>query len=51
MEFSAESATKFFATARPFELVFANGGRSLTLVTFGAETAGQRVEARFRPAR
>ena len=43
MEFSAESATKFFATARPFELVFANGGRSLTLVTFGAETAGQRV--------
>jgi uncharacterized protein (TIGR02246 family) len=43
MEFDPESATKFFATARPFELVFADGGRSLTLVTFGAETAGQRT--------
>jgi ketosteroid isomerase-like protein len=43
MEFSPESATKFFATARPFELVFADDGRSLTLVTFGAGTKGQRV--------
>jgi len=44
MEFFAESEMKFFATAPPFELVFTDGGRSLTPVMFGAETKGQRVQ-------
>lgn len=43
MEFFPESENRFFATTRPFELVIAEDGRSLTLVTFGAETAGVRV--------
>lgn len=44
MEFFPESVSKFFATARPFELSFADDGRSLTLITFGAETKGQRAK-------
>lgn len=43
MEFFPESEKRFFATARPFELVIAPEGGALTLVTFGAETAGVRV--------
>ncbi len=43
MEFFPESETRFFATARPFELVIAEDACGLTLVTFGAETAGKRI--------
>ncbi len=43
MEFLPESETRFFATARPFELVLAEDACSLVLVTFGAETKGLRV--------
>jgi len=43
MEFFPESETRFFATARPFELVMAPESGSLILFTFGAETAGARV--------
>jgi len=43
MEFHPESETRFFATARPFELVLAEDACSLVLVTFGAETKGLRA--------
>lgn len=43
MEFHPESETRFFATARPFELVLSKDACSLVLVTFGAETKGLRV--------
>ncbi|MDP3460298.1 MAG: nuclear transport factor 2 family protein [Hyphomonas sp.] len=43
MEFLPENATRFFATARPFELVLAEDACSLVIVTFGAETKGVRV--------
>ncbi|MEQ9507046.1 MAG: nuclear transport factor 2 family protein [Hyphomonas sp.] len=43
MEFFPESETRFFATARPFELVLAEDACSLVLVTFGAETNGKRI--------
>lgn len=43
MEFFPESETRFFATARPFELVLSEDACSLTLVTFGAETRGVRL--------
>ncbi|WP_291195892.1 DUF4440 domain-containing protein [Hyphomonas sp.] len=43
MEFFPESETRFFATARPFELVLSEDACSLVLVTFGAETNGLRV--------
>lgn len=43
MEFHPESETRFFATARPFELVLSEDACSLVLVTFGAETKGLRV--------
>lgn len=43
MEFHPESETRFFAAARPFELVLSEDACSLVLVTFGAETKGLRV--------
>lgn len=43
MEFHPESETRFFATARPFELVLSEDACSLVLVTFGGETKGLRV--------
>jgi uncharacterized protein (TIGR02246 family) len=43
MEFYPESETRFFATARPFELVLSEDACSLVLMTFGAETKGLRV--------
>jgi hypothetical protein len=43
MVFRPESETRFFATERPFELVLSEDACSLTLVTFGAETAGTRI--------
>lgn len=43
MEFLPESPTRFFTTARPFELVLSEDACSLVLITFGAETKGVRV--------
>lgn len=43
MEFFPESETRYFATERPFELVFQADGAGLVLVTFGAETRGART--------
>lgn len=43
MEFFPESETRFFAAARPFELVLSEDACLLTLITFGAETRGVRV--------
>ncbi len=44
MRFQPESASTFFSTEPPWELRFGADGRTLTLVTWGEETAGVRAD-------
>jgi len=44
--FAPASATHYYALERPFELRFGRDGQSLTLVTWGMETAARRASQR-----